>query len=188
MKVHKNRYKGFEQEHIVIKKTIYEEVNFKTLPLLEWEDLEQQLFHHLIKAKKKICNETEYRKSIKKIAKNRLVSIIREFTAQCRNSNNDVSLSDKDQPEIFNLKDNFNPPPDEIFYTQESPESKVKILWKLVEDKPAIYSDIIGMMLKTGDTNISSIARQLNIPRRTMRDKWNNIKKWSKNAGLNKII
>ncbi len=187
MKVRKNLHKGLEEEHIVIKKTICEEVNFKILPLLEWEDLEQQLFHHLIKVKKTIKDNTEYRRKIKTIVKNKLVSIIREFTAQCRNSNNNVSLDDKDHPEIFNLKDDFNPPPDEFIYSQESAENKVQVLWKIVQDKPAIYSDIIGIMLETGDTNISSISRKLNIPRRTIRDKWNNIKKWAKKAGLNKF-
>ena len=177
MKVRKNCYDGFEEKHIVIKKTISEVVNFKTLPLLEWEDLEQQLILHLIQVRDKFDDETEYRRSIKKIVRNKLIDIIDVLTAKKRFSGTlDISLSD------------HNTLKNESITHDLSSKNISEALWILVEDKPPIYSDMIGIMLKTGNTKIAAVARELNMPPTTLIYHWNQLKKWAEKEGLKELL
>ena len=177
MKVRKNRYKGFEEEHIVIKRTIADVVNFKTLPLLEWGDLEQLLIIHLYKVRDKFENRTEYRRSIKKIVKNKLIDIIDTLYVQKRSTGTlDISLSDYDKLKNESVPQNM------------LSENISEALWILIKDKPAIYSDIIRIMLETGTTKIAPVARELNMPPTTLRYHWNKLKKWAEKEGLKKIL
>lgn len=187
MVVRNELFQEFEDELRIIKITIAEKVDFNTLSLLDWEDLEMMLLQHLMMAKRKINDQTEYHRKIKTIAKNRLTSIIREYTAEKRHTNSDLSLSDITHPQIIHLEDTTALHP-ESGLAQDKSKLIQSALWKIVKDKPKVYFDIIRLMLINKSTKIAPVARELNIPRTTLNYHWKQLKKWAEEEGLKKLI
>lgn len=173
-----NRYDGLEYEQNIIRKTIKEDINHKSIPLLDREDIEQELMLHLLKAKQQY-DEIKYLKSAKSIVQNKLKDLIRFYKAGLRHTEAEtISTSSTDHPEINALKDGAELTPDE-----SNPRNISDEIWKMVKDKPSIYSDMIGIMLNTGNTKRAFIARELNIPRTTLDYHWNQLKKWVQKDG-----
>ncbi len=187
MKVSKNRFDNFTKERDIIRTTIKEKINYKSIPLLDWEDIEQELMVQLLKVKR-IYDEEKYVKSIKSIVENKLKDLIRFYNCPIRyTKEKTISTFHSDNPHIAEIQDTSATSPESCLENDTS-EIIMSAFWDIVKDKPKVYSDIVEFILRTGNTKIAVIAKELNIPRRTLRDKWANLKKWAINTGLNKII
>lgn len=190
MKASKNRYDGFD-EVAVIRKTMREIVDFKKCSAWQWEDFEQELIFHILKTKPKYESENEFYYAIKSIVRNKLINLEKWRHREKRNHSSVSSLNQKisieyDETYLDIIPDEAFDTPDQISRVNKSPESIESALWKVVEDKPVMYEELLRLMLK--HQKVAAVAREMGEPRTTVSYHWKKLKSWIEDAGLKELL